>query len=188
MLQHGFAKCTEFGVIIYFRIYKPSNCSTWISAYNFFLFLSLQEKPLQPIRWNKALALKGIYFLLWIFTWLYIFYNFQCWGDSNYSRLLFPEVTTAIFEVIHSLSESSHSLWRDGSLFPLPCNLLGLWLLRPTQWKEEMLYDHPTQKDTASFQVSLSMFSGGLHIWFRKGNGTPLQYSCLENPIDRGAW
>ena len=22
----------------------------------------------------------------------------------------------------------------------------------------------------------------------REGNGTPLQYSCLENPIDRGAW
>ena len=21
-----------------------------------------------------------------------------------------------------------------------------------------------------------------------KGNGTPLQYSCLENPVDRGAW
>ena len=20
------------------------------------------------------------------------------------------------------------------------------------------------------------------------GNGTPLQYSCLENPLDRGAW
>ena len=30
-------------------------------------------------------------------------------------------------------------------------------------------------------------------LWvFRKrigeGNGTPLQYSCLENPMDRGAW
>ena len=24
--------------------------------------------------------------------------------------------------------------------------------------------------------------------WGRKGNGTPLQYSCLENPMDRGAW
>ena len=23
---------------------------------------------------------------------------------------------------------------------------------------------------------------------FRGGNGTPLQYFCLENPIDRGAW
>ena len=22
----------------------------------------------------------------------------------------------------------------------------------------------------------------------RKGNGNPLQYSCLDNPIDRGAW
>ena len=25
-------------------------------------------------------------------------------------------------------------------------------------------------------------------IIFREGNGTPLQYSCLENPMDRGAW
>ena len=22
----------------------------------------------------------------------------------------------------------------------------------------------------------------------REGNGTPLQYSCLEDPMDRGAW
>ena len=22
----------------------------------------------------------------------------------------------------------------------------------------------------------------------REGNGHPLQYSCLENPMDRGAW
>ena len=21
-----------------------------------------------------------------------------------------------------------------------------------------------------------------------EGNGTPLQYSCLENPMDKGAW
>ena len=21
-----------------------------------------------------------------------------------------------------------------------------------------------------------------------EGNGTPLEYSCLENPMDRGAW
>ena len=28
-------------------------------------------------------------------------------------------------------------------------------------------------------------------IWMllaREGNGTPLQYSCLENPMDGGAW
>ena len=26
------------------------------------------------------------------------------------------------------------------------------------------------------------------HVHYREGNGTPLQYSCLENPMDRGAW
>ena len=35
---------------------------------------------------------------------------------------------------------------------------------------------------------------GSLRIWewvayrFGEGNGTPLQYSCLENPMDGGAW
>ena len=26
------------------------------------------------------------------------------------------------------------------------------------------------------------------NIWSREGNGNPLQYSCLENPMDGGAW
>ena len=25
-------------------------------------------------------------------------------------------------------------------------------------------------------------------ITLGEGNGNPLQYSCLENPMDRGAW
>ena len=36
-------------------------------------------------------------------------------------------------------------------------------------------------------------FKMGWHLWlnssdFREGNGTPLQYSCLENPMDGGTW
>ena len=27
-----------------------------------------------------------------------------------------------------------------------------------------------------------------IEIKFREGNGTPLQYSCLKNPMDGGAW
>ena len=27
-----------------------------------------------------------------------------------------------------------------------------------------------------------------LKVICREGNGTPLQYSCLENPMDGGAW
>ena len=28
----------------------------------------------------------------------------------------------------------------------------------------------------------------GLRLLFGKGNGTSLQYSCLENPMDGGVW
>ena len=28
----------------------------------------------------------------------------------------------------------------------------------------------------------------GLGRFLGEGNGNPLQYSCLENPLDRGAW
>ena len=31
-------------------------------------------------------------------------------------------------------------------------------------------------------------FCAGLQYHYREGNGTPLQYFCLENPMDRGAW
>ena len=34
--------------------------------------------------------------------------------------------------------------------------------------------------------LSIYLFSGS--PWYGEGNGTPLQYSCLENPMDRGAW
>ena len=29
---------------------------------------------------------------------------------------------------------------------------------------------------------------GDWDLYLHTGNGTPLQYSCLENPMDRGAW
>ena len=43
-------------------------------------------------------------------------------------------------------------------------------------------------------QLVLTHSQGYRDIWgilrdmAREGNGNPLQYSCLENPMDRGAW
>ena len=37
---------------------------------------------------------------------------------------------------------------------------------------------------TGAADSHLTSFSG----WNGEGNGTPLQYSCLENPMDGGAW
>ena len=36
--------------------------------------------------------------------------------------------------------------------------------------------------------VVCSLIWSHLAILFGEGSGTPLQYSCLENPMDGGAW
>ena len=33
-----------------------------------------------------------------------------------------------------------------------------------------------------------SFYLTGTSLYSGEGNGTPLQYSCLENPMGRGAW
>ena len=37
-------------------------------------------------------------------------------------------------------------------------------------------------------QVMSVLFNKLSRLVIGEGNGTPLQYSCLENPMDRGAW
>ena len=36
--------------------------------------------------------------------------------------------------------------------------------------------------------MTYMIFEYLLCAYFGEGNGNPLQYSCLENPMDRGAW
>ena len=48
-----------------------------------------------------------------------------------------------------------------------------LWLIHVNVWQKPLQYCKI---------ISLQLNK------FREGNGTPLQYSCLENPMDRGAW
>ena len=40
-------------------------------------------------------------------------------------------------------------------------------------------------RSNSLFQI---LVSGRSSEFIREGNGTPLQYCCLENPMDRGAW
>ena len=35
---------------------------------------------------------------------------------------------------------------------------------------------------------NLGSFNVSVDILLGEGNGSPLQYSCLENPMDGGAW
>ena len=65
--------------------------------------------------------------------------------------------------------------------------------IAPKNWASDSFVDYegysisskgflPTAVDKWSCELNLPIrFSG-------EGNGTPLQYSCLENPMDGGAW
>ena len=44
------------------------------------------------------------------------------------------------------------------------------------------------EENVAIFQNYVLCLKGSLSPLDGKGNGTPLQYSCLENPMDGGAW
>ena len=48
-------------------------------------------------------------------------------------------------------------------------------------WVAQMTQNLPAMQET-------QIRSLGQEVTPRKGNGNPLQYSCLENPMDRGAW
>ena len=50
-----------------------------------------------------------------------------------------------------------------------------------------MVYFGSVGKETACSAGDLSLIPG-LGRSSGEGNGNPLQYSCLENSMDRGAW
>ena len=82
----------------------------------------------------------------------------------------------------HEVHSSSGTL----SIRSSPLNLLGntceqIWKTQqlPQDWKRSVFIPIP-KKDNAkecSNYCTIALI-----------NGTPLQYSCLENPMDRGAW
>ena len=63
--------------------------------------------------------------------------------------------------------------------WPETCLLLSLFPV--------VVFPKTTETDTRLTleQTSLTIYNGNL---VGEGNGSPLQYSCLENPMDGGAW
>ena len=61
---------------------------------------------------------------------------------------------------------------------------------RPCPWNPRHFLGFPggsVGKEYACNMGDLGLIPG-LGRSSREGNGNPLQYSCLENPVDRGTW
>ena len=50
------------------------------------------------------------------------------------------------------------------------------------------VHDKGEKHNKASLSITKGRISCVFPHTYREGNGTPLQYSCLENPMDGGAW
>ena len=55
------------------------------------------------------------------------------------------------------------------------------WPLATTRWVAQMVKASAYNAGDLGSNPGLGRSTG-------EGNGNPLQYSCLENPMDRGAW
>ena len=54
--------------------------------------------------------------------------------------------------------------------------------------QRDYLYTYSSDGKASAYNVGNPGSIPGLERSPGEGNGNPLQYSCLENPMDRGAW
>ena len=101
---------------------------------------------------------------------------------SNAVRLSFSAGCAAAWDLINSPSRSPSAPqdtdWRLGTegLCPGP---------RPASWSRRR---RPSQLPRQACSAGDAGSIPGSGRSFREGNGNPLLYSCLETPMDRGAW
>ena len=98
----------------------------------------------------------------------------------------FPSIACLLY--IRSLV---HSRWAS-LVAQLVKNLLAVW----ETWVRSLGWEDPLEKGFPHSLVSIESACNagdpgsipGLGRSPGEGNGNPVQYSCLENPMDRGAW
>ena len=70
--------------------------------------------------------------------------------------------------------------------FQLPLDFKIVWTVLSLTWTNCRLLQ--ASWDLAFLFSLPKFFLEAPQLSFGEGNGTPLQYSCLENPMDGGAW
>ena len=121
----------------------------------------------------------------------FIFWGSKITADGDFSheikrRLLLGRKVKA--PQAHSLDDPLSNSKKY--TFPIGSSLLTFQDLALKLGLPQLLQELPrwlTGKESACSARDLSLIPGSGRSP-GEGNGNPLQYSCLENPIDRGAW
>ena len=89
------------------------------------------------------------------------------------------------FPMSHFFSSGWQSILASASASVLPMNIQDWFPLGWTGWIS--LQSKGLLRVSSNTTVQKHQFFGA-QLSFGKGNDNPLQYSCLENPVERGAW
>ena len=168
-----------------------------LSSFDFVLTSSLTFWPLSymgrlwPTKQLKRTWTCICYFTFWCFqTFVHAVCSFQkalppCLLGKLTLQYLF-QMSPLLWPVLRKLIASSSKL----SLYPKSTALFSLnyssvFILDVTFSEKAFLTTLYPQRIPRPWISVLNYFS---YDFLGEGNGNPLQYSCLENPMDRGAW
>ena len=102
-------------------------------------------------------------------------------AGRNINNLRYADDTTLLAESEEELKSLLMKVKEESQKVGLKLNIQKMKIMTfgpITSWQ----IDGETVETVADFIL------GGSQTTVGEGNGTPLQYSCLENPMDGGAW
>ena len=91
------------------------------------------------------------------------------------------KITLELSEIFHHIERAKIRFWRPISSMTRHKRLYWGDCF-PEEDKRSLLFSYWPRANIKNYLWMT------LRAHFGEGDGTPLQYSCLENPMDRGAW
>ena len=102
-------------------------------------------------------------------------------AGHNWSNLAHMQAGWQYTDLCSFFNFEPISCWMSGS------NCCFLTCIQVSQEEFSRVFSKITVQNPSILQHSAFLLSNS-HIHTKEGNGTPFQYSCLENPWDAGAW
>ena len=114
----------------------------------------------------------------------------------NINNLRYADDTTLMAESEEELKSLLIKVKEESEKVGLKLNIQKTKIMASgpiTSFTRTLFWEAPKSDGDRSHEIKRRLLLGrkvmtNLDSIFGEGNGTPLQYSCLENPMDGGAW